>query len=394
MNVPKMRFPKYTNNWDEIKLDRLYSFKNGINGDRSLYGNGIKLISVSDILNNNFITQDVIKGNININEKTLMENSVEYGDVLFQRSSETFLEIGSSNVYLDNKIVTYGGFVIRGKKLTDNYNNPIFINYELKSPSTRKKIILGGAGSQHFNIGQEDLKKVSIFIPELNEQNDIAEFMSLLDKKIELQSKKIEDLKLFKKGLFYNDNYENFKYIKLKDILNEVNEKSKINNQYDILSSTSNGLFLQKDYFNKQAASEDNIGYKILRKNQLVLSPQNLWMGNINLNEKYDIGIVSLSYKLFEINNTIINIHYFNNWIKSPRALYEYMISSEQGASVVRRNLNMDLFNEITLKIPDIQTQNKIGNQIQNINRIIELESNKKNKLQELKKGLMQKLFV
>ena len=142
MNVPKMRFPKYTNNWDEIKLDRLYSFKNGINGDRSLYGNGIKLISVSDILNNNFITQDVIKGNININEKTLMENSVEYGDVLFQRSSETFLEIGSSNVYLDNKIVTYGGFVIRGKKLTDNYNNPIFINYELKSPSTRKKIIL------------------------------------------------------------------------------------------------------------------------------------------------------------------------------------------------------------------------------------------------------------
>ena len=218
--------------------------------------------------------------------------------------------------------------------------------------------------------------------------------MSLLDKKIELQSKKIEDLKLFKKGLFYNDNYENFKYIKLKDILNEVNEKSKINNQYDILSSTSNGLFLQKDYFNKQAASEDNIGYKILRKNQLVLSPQNLWMGNINLNEKYDIGIVSLSYKLFEINNTIINIHYFNNWIKSPRALYEYMISSEQGASVVRRNLNMDLFNEITLKIPDIQTQNKIGNQIQNINRIIELESNKKNKLQELKKGLMQKLFV
>ena len=394
MNVPKMRFPKYTNNWDEIKLDRLYSFKNGINGDRSLYGNGIKLISVSDILNNNFITQDVIKGNININEKTLMENSVEYGDVLFQRSSETFLEIGSSNVYLDNKIVTYGGFVIRGKKLTDNYNNPIFINYELKSPSTRKKIILGGAGSQHFNIGQEDLKKVSIFIPELNEQNDIAEFMSLLDKKIELQSKKIEDLKLFKKGLFYNDNYENFKYIKLKDILNEVNEKSKINNQYDILSSTSNGLFLQKDYFNKQAASEDNIGYKILRKNQLVLSPQNLWMGNINLNEKYDIGIVSLSYKLFEINNTIINIHYFNNWIKSPRALYEYMISSEQGASVVRRNLNMDLFNEITLKIPDMQTQNKIGNQIQNINRIIELECNKKNKLQELKKGLMQKMFV
>lgn len=194
--------------------------------------------------------------------------------------------------------------------------------------------------------------------------------------------------------MFYNSDYKNLKNIKLKDILNEINEKTKINNQYDILSSTSNGLFLQKNYFKKQAASENNIGYKILRKNQLVLSPQNLWMGNINLNEKYDIGIVSPSYKIFEINSKIINIHYFNNWIKSSRALYEYMISSEQGASVVRRNLNMDLFNEISLKIPDMKTQSKIGNQIKNINRIIELESNKKNKLQELKKGLMQKMFV
>ena len=192
---PKLRFNKFNNEWEEVKLEKLYTFKNGINGDRSMYGNGIELISVSDILNNNYITHDVIKGKINVTDKVLKDNSVEYGDVLFQRSSETFLEIGSSNVYLDNKIVTYGGFVIRGKKLKDNNNNPMFINYELKSPSSRKKIILGGAGSQHFNIGQEDLKKVSIFKPELDEQNQIAKFMTLLDKKIELQSKKIDDLK-------------------------------------------------------------------------------------------------------------------------------------------------------------------------------------------------------
>ena len=105
-------------------------------------------------------------------------------------------------------------------------------------------------------------------------------------------------------------NFNNSKNIKLSDILNEVSVKSTINNQYEILSSTANGLFLQKEYFNKQAASENNIGYKILKRNQLVLSPQNLWMGNININDKYDIGIVSPSNKIFDIDDNIINIDF------------------------------------------------------------------------------------
>ena len=315
-------------------------------------------------------------------------------DLIFADASEDYDGIGKAIEITNIKCNTISGLHTILARDNSNVFAPKFKGYYFNSPVIHNQIRILANGFKVYGISKDVINKLSVKMPSYKEQEEIANTLELLDKKIELQSKKIKDLKLLKKGLFYNDNYKNFKYIKLKDILNEVNEKSKINNQYDILSSTSNGLFLQKDYFNKQAASENNIGYKILRKNQLVLSPQNLWMGNINLNEKYDFGIVSPSYKIFEINNKIINIHYFNNWIKSPRALYEYMISSEQGASVVRRNLNMDLFNEITLKIPDMQTQNKIGNQIQNINRIIELESNKKNKLQELKKGLMQKLFV
>ena len=134
----------------------------------------------------------------NFFEKTLHENSVEFGDILFQRSSETRKEIGMSNVYLDNKLSTFGGFVIRGKKNIDNKNNPSFINYLLRSQTVRKDIVFRGAGAQHYNIGQEDLKKVSINIPSLAEQNKITNILELLDKKIVLQTKKIEDLKLFK----------------------------------------------------------------------------------------------------------------------------------------------------------------------------------------------------
>ena len=199
---------------------------------------------------------------------------------------------------------------------------------------------------------------------------------------------------LFKKGLI-NHIIENIEIekIPLKNILVEQNNKTSKNNEYEILSSTSKGIYLQKDYFNKQAASAKNVGYKILKKNQLVLSPQNLWMGNINVNTEYNIGIVSPSYKIFNISNNV-NIDFFNYWIKSPKALFEYKISSEQGASIVRRNLNMDLFYEIIVDLPRGKLQNKVGKIIKLLNLNIQYNEFLLQKLSELKKGLMQNMFV
>lgn len=388
MNVPKLRFKEFNDEWKEKKLsDISLEISYGMNSASKKFDGENKYIRITDIdeTTSKYLNKDIVSPDGNLEDKYIVRKN----DILFARTGAS---TGKTYLYNSNDgKLYYAGFLIKASIINHNAN---FIFQQTKTRKYNNWVKIMSMRSGQPGINSQEYGNYKFSITTLKEENKISNFLSLLDKKIELQTKKIEDLKLFKKGLFYNSDYKNLKNIKLKDILNEINEKTKINNQYDILSSTSNGLFLQKNYFKKQAASENNIGYKILRKNQLVLSPQNLWMGNINLNEKYDIGIVSPSYKIFEINSKIINIHYFNNWIKSSRALYEYMISSEQGASVVRRNLNMDLFNEISLKIPDMKTQSKIGNQIKNINRIIELESNKKNKLQELKKGLMQKMFV
>ena len=118
-------------------------------------------------------------------------------------------------------------------KNKDNNNNPCFINYLLRSQTVRKDIVFRGAGAQHYNIGQEDLKKVSINIPSLAEQNKISSILQLLDKKIELQTKKINDLKLFKKGLLYS-------------IFNKkktnTNIQTEINNQLNEMQSSYNLL--------------------------------------------------------------------------------------------------------------------------------------------------------
>ncbi|MBE4044340.1 restriction endonuclease subunit S, partial [Vibrio parahaemolyticus] len=78
------------------------------------YGRGVKFINVTDIIENDYITYDRVVGSVDVEGKELEKNIVEYGDILFQRSSETREDVGQANVYLDKiKFATFGGFVIR-----------------------------------------------------------------------------------------------------------------------------------------------------------------------------------------------------------------------------------------------------------------------------------------
>ena len=156
-------------------------------------------ISVMDILNNQFIYYDDIRASVEVIDGDLETYGVNYGDILFQRSSETLEDVGQANVYLDSKPVVFGGFVIRGKS-KGNYN-PLFFRYLLASPAVRKRIITKGAGAQHFNIGQDGLSKVCVDIPCKQEQEKIAKLLSLLDERMATQSKIIDKLKSLIKGL-------------------------------------------------------------------------------------------------------------------------------------------------------------------------------------------------
>ena len=200
-NVPNLRFREFSLPWHQTPIKDLLSFQNGINGAPEQYGKGIKYISVGDILNNDYITYDKIVGSIDISQETLKNYSVTYGDILFQRSSEIKDDIGRTNVYLDkDNTATFGGFVIRGKKIGDY--NPSFFSFLLKSPSSRKSIVRLGAGAQHYNIGQENIKTLSFYFPNEIEQVKIANLLSKIDKRIQTQIKIIDRL------------YSQIKYIK------------------------------------------------------------------------------------------------------------------------------------------------------------------------------------
>ena len=392
LNVPHLRFPEFHGEWEKHGLSEYLDFKNGLNPDSKRFGKGIKFISVMDILNNPVITYDCIRASVQATDAEISSFSVENGDILFQRSSETLEDVGRANVYIDDKVAVFGGFVIRGKKKA-NYN-PLFFRYLLSSPYARKRIIPMGAGAQHFNIGQEGLSKVLLNFPSIEEQTKIASLLHLLDERIATQSKLIEKLESLIKGISNKlFNSKEGMPVRLGAVLKERSEKTKVNNQYTVLSSTVNGLFSQREYFSKDIASENNVGYKIIRLHDVVLSPQNLWMGNINYNDKFDIGIVSPSYKIFFISNNF-DKRYVAAMLKTHRALYGYKLISEQGASVVRRNLNLEAFEQLIFKIPTIDKQQEIGKTISLLNSRLETERTLKATYQSQKQYLLRQMFI
>jgi len=186
--------------WESRKLIDIFEFKNGVNADKEQYGSGTKFINVSEIFKNISIYEKDIPASVNIVESKVELYLVKKGDILFNRTSETFDEIGLTAVYLDSARVVFGGFVIRARPTTDELSFE-FCKYAFSSSKIRKEIIRRGQGAIRANIGQGDLGAVPIVLPPKNEQEKIAKILSTWDDAIEKLKKLIKAKKLRKKGL-------------------------------------------------------------------------------------------------------------------------------------------------------------------------------------------------
>ncbi len=336
LNVPHLRFPEFQGEWEKHGLSEYLDFKNGLNPDSKRFGKGIKFISVMDILNNPVITYDCIRASVQATDAEISSFSVENGDILFQRSSETLEDVGRANVYIDDRVAVFGGFVIRGKKKA-NYN-PLFFRYLLSSPYARKRIIPMGAGAQHFNIGQEGLSKVLLNFPSIEEQTKIASLLHLLDERIATQSKLIEDLKKLKSAIVEkvfcspNQEYpmcriEGFEQAlstyKMSDFSSRIATRNKDSKCSLVLTIAAQyGLVNQEFFFNKSVASENLTGYYLLHKGEFAYNRSYSagydW-GTVKRLDNYDEGVLSTLYICFKINETIVDSDYLAYYFESTK---------------------------------------------------------------------------
>ena len=186
--------------WKKKTLSSIGSFYNGLSGKtKDDFGKGnSKYITYMNVFKNVFSNQDLLE-NVIISEKE-KQNHVEYGDMLFTQSSETFEEVGMTSVYLYEDRPYLNSFCI-GFHLSDlNTTYPQYMGYLMRTENVRKQIINEGQGISRINLSANRLMNITLIIPCLEEQQKIADCLSAMDKKIEVAQKELETLKTIKKG--------------------------------------------------------------------------------------------------------------------------------------------------------------------------------------------------
>ncbi len=177
-----------------------------------------------------------------------------------------------------------------------------------------------------------------------------------------------------------------WKKVKLKDCVKEVNERTTENNQYGVLTSSKSGIYSQEDYFDKQVASKDNTGYKIIKKGQFTYrSMSDNATFTINRLENKYIGIVSPAYPVFEA--TDINAEYLKYFFQSEEFRKE-IYNLSQGST--RTALKYKDLSNIEIFIPPIEEQEAIVKILKSIDSIIEKYRN----ILEEKDNLIKSQFV
>ena len=386
-------FKNLPSGWNVVRLGDVCDFYKGkgISKD-DISENGISCIRYGELYTTYSEKIDEIYSKTNLNPSELFLSKCN--DIIIPCSGETAQDIAKASCILLDGIALGGDLnVLRTRE------NGIFLSYYL-NVIAKKDIAKIAQGVSIVHLYASELKNLKIKIPSVDEQKKIAEILSTWDEAINLTINLIENKKQFKKALMQNlltakirfpEFKDDWKKIKMNDIFTEIDERSIANNQYEILSVTLNGIVPQNTHFKKRIASEDNSGYKILRYGNLVIG-MNLWMGGIDILTNQNTGIVSPAYRIFKIDDKY-NIYFLRNFIKTKKMLELYVLHSEQGASVVRRNLNLSELLEEKIKLPNLKEQQKIAEVLMACDDEINLLNLKLENLKKQKQGLMQKLL-
>ena len=391
MNVPKIRFRDFNSDYISRKLSDISELTSS------------KRIYLSDYVSDGIpfyrgkeITE--LKANKNVSDLLYItkekynEIKIKYG--VPEKNDILITGVGTlGNIYRvpnDNPFYFKDGNLIWLKNIKENSK---YIEYNLER--NKRKILDSAIGSTQKALTIVGLSKLEFNFPSLNEQTKVSNFLSLIDKKIELQSKKIEDLKLFKMSTL--DKYFNKDTCKEKALLKKycscLTGKSKadkvdINGNYYIMdmgtvNSDGNILKIKPTFCNLDLLSygdlvmpKDDIG------GGLIIGKT----GFIDEDNKYVLGDHVYLLKVNDINSLFL--HYQINSKYINKQLKRKVTGSAQLGLKSDNILNQEIY------IYSEEEQKKIANIFKLIDRKIELETEKIFKLINLKKGLMQNMFV
>ena len=263
-----------------------------------------------------------------------------------------------------------------------------------------------GARSDRFSIKDSVFFEMPIPTPDIEEQKKIGEFLTQLDTLITLHQRKYEKLVNIKKSMLdkmFPKNGASVPEIRFKGftdpweqrkvgtLIEDYTEKTVTQNQYPVLtSSQQQGIVLQEDYFaDRQVTTDNNVGYYVLPKGYFTYrSRSDTDVFVFNRNNIVDKGIISYYYPVFAPKSCDSNflLRRLNHGIKKQLS----MAAEGTGQKVLAHAK----FKNMVVDVPSQSEQEKIGTILEELDTLITLHQRKLEKLQNIKKSCLEKMFV
>lgn len=262
------------------------------------------------------------------------------------------------------------------------------------------------------NLSLEQVGKLEIWTPQLEEQQKVGSFFKQLDNTLALHQQLLNDHKQLKKAMLqkmfpqkgesvprlrfanFTDDWEQ---LKLSDISEKITEKNRKRKYTETLTnSAEHGIISQSDYFDKTISNIKNIdGYYIVEPDNFVYNPRisNFApVGPIKRNNLKKIGVMSPLYYVFKIHD--VDPSFLENYFDTSY-WHEFMkLNGDSGARADRFAIKDSVFKEMPIPYTNINEQEKIGNFFKQLDETIVLYEKKLKSYQELKKVMLQKMFV
>ena len=417
-NKPRIRFKGFTEDWEQRKFLDLLDAQNGIR--RGPFGSSLKkdsFVKKSDYvvyeqqnaIYDNYETRYFISKE-KYNE--LIRFNIQPGDFIMSGAGT----IGRISMVPDGiKKGVFNQALIRFKVNKDSINPLYFLKF-MQSDMMQKQLTQANPGSAMTNlVPMDELKKWDVTIPSLEEQNRISTFINQIDTFITLHQRKLEKLKLAKKALLqklFPKNGSQFPEIRFKGFT-DAWEQRKLRNLLE--QPITDGPHETPELYNS--------GIPFISVDAIVDNKIDFTKMRGYISKEYD-DICAKKYKpqindvyLVKSGATIGKVAIvdtyddFNIWsplaamrcgsITNPYFLYILLQTQDLQSQVFNKashgtqpNLSMRQLEQFTCKVPKIEEQKLISRFLKQLDDVITLHQRKLDKLQDMKKGLLQKMFV
>ena len=402
MNAPKLRFKEFTDEWIAIKLNDISkTFDYGMNVASTSFDGKNKYIRITDIddVSHKFLKNNIVSPSGSLEDKYLVKND----DILFARTGAS---TGKTYLYNSNDgILYFAGFLIRINVLKSYNSYFIFQNTLTKKYTDWVKVESIRSGQPGINA--EQYKSYSIKCPTLAEQNKIANFLTTVDKKITNLENTITSLENQKKGLLQQifsqklrfkdkngNNYPNWEKKKLGDICTIIGGGTPDSSNDEYWNGNIN-WFTPSEIGKTKFISESirKITEKGLKNSSAKLLPK----GTILLSSRATIGEKSILLSSATTNqgfqSLVINKLAFNEFIfYYLDILKNSMIKYSSGSTFLE--ISKTQIKNINIILPCLEEQTKIAYFLSAFDRKLENQKAQLEHWKQIKKGLLQQMFV